>query len=820
MPQAIPMVLMIAAAAVKTGWVAYALYAAALASSYFIAKMTAPGSAKVDALGSQINGCDTAKSLPLVYGRSRVGINKVYKGTNGSDNKYLHIIGTLCEGEIEGIVQEDGVDQIFLDDKLYTAYGNRVYYEIFNGSATQNVCSTLHNAIWEWNDPLRNTAYIYIRLQYDMNKFQGEPEVTVEIDGLKVYNPATGLTAYSQNPALCARDFLVRSSRRGGMGYAASRIDDTSITDAAAYCTAKGWLCDLVINNNQPAVDNFSDILGCFRGALIYSANKFKLKYRDLNYEAVSMSLTDDDIIEKTLSVTQPDIFGTPNALVCKYPDAEKKYQITDFTFPDSTAIAVDGDYREETVNLLGVKDLSNVQRLAAYFLERMRINKTADLMTGSRGIALEPHDLVTLTASRTGWEAKQFRVTSAQMHYSGEVALGLEEEYSSFYDDVYNPQAHSWHDTTLPDPGDTIPSVTSVSITEETYSYRGRSFTRVKVDFDPPAEEDYPWWDYANIYISLDGGGTWKFATKATSDYLIDPVEEGKTYYCKIQSVNIWGAVQDFGDAYSASLTVTGRMATAPGNLASLTATAHGDAVAIMASPLTDPDIDGYEIRLGDSWSGGMYIGFNETPNIRLVGVRPGTHTFWAAAKNNAGLYSSTPVSVQVTVFYPANYTDKNTWAWDYDAIGTFDNTEHETYESGDALKCSHTDNVLTGTWTSPEYDLGSVKTVRVWGDFLHAFSAGSLTWANVFPDIWSDEITASTKWYELLGAGVSGQIKARLYWGNTSGSLTNHADNFEILAPEITARYVKVVITMTDPDAGSNMHLRTLNMKAAYWS
>jgi hypothetical protein len=36
-----------------------------------------------------------------VYGRIRFGLTRVYRGDDDTDNKYLHIVGTLAEGEIE-----------------------------------------------------------------------------------------------------------------------------------------------------------------------------------------------------------------------------------------------------------------------------------------------------------------------------------------------------------------------------------------------------------------------------------------------------------------------------------------------------------------------------------------------------------------------------------------------------------------------------------------------------------------------------------------------------------------------------------------------
>jgi len=762
--------------------------------------------------------------LPLIYGHTRVGLNIVYMGVSGEDNSYLHMIGNIGEGELNGLYQDDGVDQVWLEDKLYTEWPGLVYYEFFNGSSTQIACSILNTAIPEWNEAKKYTSYIYMRLKYDRDKFQSMPSITMELEGLKIYNPDTEVTEYSNNPALCALDFMTRSSRRGGMGFDIARIDLDTVIDSATYCDTKGWTCDLYLNENQSASDNFLQILATFRGVLVYSESKFKLKYRDLNYESSVMTITEDDIIEQgvsSLKITQPSIFSTPNAINCKFTNAEKKFTQDDYVLSDSEAIAADGDYREEEISLWGVTSQSNVMKLANYYLERLRLNKTASLMIGSRGISLEPFDLVTLTHSRPGWEAKQMRVTNATMTPEGVVGLALEEEFASMYDDIYNLSEHSFYDTNLPNPGDTVPSVINVTSEEEIYNYRDRTFTRWKVSFDKPLTTNYIYWDYADIYVKIGSEGDWKFMTKSEGNYYLDPVEEGEIYYCKIVSVSIWGTRQAFGDGYTVSKLILGKTA-APSDVSSLTAIAHGDTLTVFAPAVSDSDVSVYELRMGDAWEGGLYLASNESPNFRLVGVKPGVLVLWVKAKDNSGNYSEHAVSTTVEVFYPTGYVDIHTWAWDFDGIGVHDNTEHETYETEDSVKCSHTDNVLVGSWTSPEYDMGSIKTVRVWGDFRIAFEASTGTWEAVFPGttVWSDKTDADTKWYELTTPDKAGILTATLYWGDTTGNLTNSAEKAEILGIEIKARFVQIKVLIEDPDNASNIHLKELNMVASYWS
>jgi hypothetical protein len=259
----------------------------------------------------------------------------------------------------------------------------------------------------------------------------------------------------------------------------------------------------------------------------------------------------------------------------------------------------------------------------------------------------------------------------------------------------------------------------------------------------------------------------------------------------------------------------------TLPSDLSPITVTASGDGVAIRGEAISDPDIVGYEVRIGSSWSAGLVVDFRSAPFIRLSGIKPGSFTFWMAAKDNAGLYSPNPVSAGVQVFYPPAYSDKNSWSWNF-STGSHSNTQQTTYGGNNCLKCSHTGSVLSGTWVSPAYDLGSIKTVRVWGDFIADMISSGLTWASNLPSpaAWTSVSAATKTWSQIFSSGVAGNLSATIEWGETAGVYTGSAFSFHILAPEFTARYVRVSVTIVDPALDANLYLRTLNMKGAYWS
>lgn len=780
---------------------------------------SAQATKETSARGQLINTTDSQVALPLVYGRQRVGINRVYIGTSGTDNKYLHIVGTLCEGPIEGIAVVSGVPQIYLNDKIYTSFGDSFYYEFASGTSTQTVNSTLHSAIPAWTDPLRYTAYIYVRLTFNPDVFTSIPEITVVVDGLKVYDPATETTAFSSNPAICSRDFLTRRSCRGGMEIASARIDDTLVNAAAAYCTTKGWTCNLCILENNSVVDNLAQILGCFRGDVVYSGTNFKMKYTDLNYESSVMDIDEDDIVEvngrSTLAIVQPDIFGTPNAVRMKFYNEKKLWQIDDYVLSDSDAITADGDYREKEIYVRGIDNLDDAQKIANYNLERLRYNKTISFVMGSRGMALEPYDIIRVTVAAYGWALKLFRVMETTATQTGEVAIIAVEETAAMYDDTYNLSDYTWDDTTLPSILDPIPSVGNIILTEEVYYYRKRSYVRLNVTFTPPSASVYPQWSYADVYTKV-GSGDWVFQTKAVTSYTLDPVEEGETYMVRLVSCTTYGSKQVFANGATASKTIVGRSATPPASLTGIFVAVTANTVKIYTTPPDDPDIAFYEVRSGTTWAGGTMVGRSVSAIIYLPGVRPGTYTFWMNTCDTSGLYGTTPRSTTCTVYQPIAETLENEWTWDY-STGSHSNTERvlSDPESDNALKCSHTNDNLLGSWLSVEYDLGSIKTARIEGDFLTYYVAGTPTWANtVGTQTWADWATDDA-WKALFDMEAADSLSAVLYYGETSPP-TNSIAISSVLSPTVSARYVKVKVTINDPVLDANLYVKNLNMKA----
>jgi len=175
-------------------------------------------------------------SRRLIYGRARVGIQLAYICSSGKKNEKLHVIGIFCGHPI------DAFEQIWLDDKLVTdaVFKKYVKYELFDGTQTAACASmiTASGGIWTPGHILKGCAYIYAQFTYNETAFpRGLPSIKGVIRGRKVYDPRTGVTAWSDNPALCARDYMQLPNEYGGMGCDADEMpSDAEIITRANYC--------------------------------------------------------------------------------------------------------------------------------------------------------------------------------------------------------------------------------------------------------------------------------------------------------------------------------------------------------------------------------------------------------------------------------------------------------------------------------------------------------------------------------------------------------------------------------------------------------
>lgn len=628
-------------------WIAIGLTVGSLAYSYLTRpdEPTIPQLARAEA-GLRLNTRSTQEIVRVVYGTMRVGGNDVFIGATGADQRYLWVVQTLSEGECDSIVDDGGVYQIWLGDKLISEFGSYASYWFHNGASDQTVDANLVAAFPGATDPYRNTCYIVYKLTFSQDYYQNLPLRNVLLKGKKLYDFRDESTAWSDNPVLAAYDYLTNEDY--GCGIAADKIDTASWEEAADYADTKGFTINMALADNVAAIDHIRAILSLCRCALVWYAGKYFLRFADLNEEVSLMTLNDSHIVQAEngkaeISIAEPSKFNKPDAVRVRFIDAEKNYVEDDFVVGDAMGMM-------KQLDLMGCIDREMAGVLGVYNLERWQLDRTVTGKFRDDCVQLEPHDVVTVSSTALSISDQLMRVTEAAISADGLVGLTLQYESMDLYNDIYDLDVESEYVCTLPDPMAAPPSVRNVVVSEETYNYRLRTFTKLKVSFDAPL--NYTWFSHVEIYLSYDDA-TWEHAFNSNTDFEIPNVEEGARYYLRLKSVNIWGAKQTDANDYKVNILIAG-YTTAPSSLTSLSAIVNSNTVNLYASKVTAPDVELYEFRLGTSWTTGLFLGAFRSPNMSLYGVKPGSHTFWCNTLSNNGQYGATPRSATATLIGP----------------------------------------------------------------------------------------------------------------------------------------------------------------------
>jgi len=705
MPQAVGIIgAIVGGVMVEKGLVVYGLIVS-LASN-IIASAWQRHDAKKDtedetAAGARANTRTSQARLGICYGKARVGGNDVFIDTRDWENYNLWIVQALCEGECEG------VDYVYLGNKELapnSEFGVYANYYFHGGSSDQAVDSHLSAKVPEWTDRLPYTCYIVYQMHYNENYFSGVPERSVVLKGIKCYDFRTGITQWTDNPVLHLYDYMTNT--RYGLGISRQLFDQDTWTTCADYVDDREWRYNKMISGDVHAQDVIDDLLKHFRGVMLEYDGMIYLHYTDMDAnfangkyaQTVAMSLTDNDIAvgadgKVNLSVEKPSVFNRPTSARIKYVrigTGEKNEYIY-----DNVIIGNDGGGEIEEIQLEGCTNRKMAGELGTYFLERAQENMLITGVFRDSAMQLDPHDIVRLTTTSLGFEDEDLRIISINNQSNGLVQLQLIRDYVSLYNKDYDAKDFQPFNCTLPD-RNAQTHVNASAPTEEIYYYRERRFTRLYIDLTLPTNT--PFFDYAQVWVSLNGGDDYDHLFNVTNSFYIDPIEEGKEYYIKIVAVTKFGVVEDWDNAELVTHNVLG-YTSYPSSLTYLNATVNQNSISLYSTKVNDADIELYEFRLGSSWPAGIFLGALRSPNYTLVGVKPGTHTFIANTYSNNGIYGQVPRSTTATLIDPPDgweHSTEQSWmdnADDFtDSTAEFYNMELHSGGGYDGyLKCSH---------------------------------------------------------------------------------------------------------------------------------
>jgi hypothetical protein len=446
----------------------------------------------------------------LIFGRTRVGGPLIF--AHNRTGFETHLLVALAGHEVHQI------ESVWMFDEQLSystvagetfgrvagKYGKTVILWTFKGTPTQDIGQQMRTAVDPRNTPnlgddisiadvvdatdkFHGIAAIYAVTKAFTVSWEGQsPEFSAIVRGAKIYDPRSSTTAWSQNPALQARHYLVNY-----MGVDPAHIDADTLTASANVCdqnlslkaggTEKRYQGNGVFTADQP----HDEILKTLEQAM---AGKIRYSYGTWFIEAGAPKVAD----EETPHFTEADLLGPyevsfdqpdrafPNSVRGNFFD-EADWQPASFPqYEDTAAIAAEGNTNWLDIDLPLTTSYTAAQRIARIALKRARFRRTLSINLDLRGLLVRPGSLVKFTAAETGFDATVFEVDAFTFLREGNTfvtRLDLVEYDPSIYDwdpetdeldinrgngtldsirsrGVKNPQ---WALTTPPDPVDII---------------------------------------------------------------------------------------------------------------------------------------------------------------------------------------------------------------------------------------------------------------------------------------------------------------------------------------------------------------------------
>jgi hypothetical protein len=431
---------------------------------------------------ASVNTLQPAAATAVIYGSVRTGGIVFYQETT-TDNKYLHRLIAVAGHEVNQI------GDIYLNDEVVTIdgsgnvtspsqYNGKVRLIKHLGTADQAADADLvsESTLWTTNHRARGIAYIYARFLYDADAFpNGVPTVTSIVQGKSVYDPRTELTAYSDNAALCLRDYLLSS----GVSLT-SELNDTLFTIAADICdetvtleaggTQKRYTTNGTFTSEAAPKDVLSNLLGPLGGTLWYSQGVWGCKAAA--YTTPVLSLDEDDLRSGIQIQTRNSRRDGFNRITGIFRGPETNYFETNYPTLAPTAFldADNGQESELELNLPYVNTSAMAQRIAKISLYRNREQLKISGSFGMRAYQLTIGDLVQITNTRLGFSNKVFEVLEWKFTLNSEMSLEvymtLQETSSGVFDWDADETAFETNNTNLLSPF-VVPAV-AIALTQE----------------------------------------------------------------------------------------------------------------------------------------------------------------------------------------------------------------------------------------------------------------------------------------------------------------------------------------------------------------
>lgn len=602
--------------------------------------------------GRQVMSKQPIVPRKVVYGEVKTSGPIVFLETT-NNNQDLHVAVAFTGHEInsvESVFFNDQVVKTSLSDATEVAadsgttpnYSAKAKLTAHFGADNQVADANLvARTSFTSNHRLRGISYVYAFLTYDQDVFaNGLPNISAVIKGKKVYDPRTETTSYSNNAALCVRDYLSNSTY--GLGATIDEIDDASFIAAANICdedvtvlgggTEKRYTMNGVVDTSKAPAEILNDMLTSCGGTIYYSNGKWHIKVGA--YVTPTVTLDEDDLRGPIKIQTRNSGQDQFNAVKGIFVSPENNWQPTDY--PELTSAVFEfedgGDRKYIDLTLPFTTSVSTAQRLARQVLYRNREQLTLTMPCKLTAFQFEVGDTLLINNARLGFSAKPFEVVSWSFSPEPQgddgVTLGvdmiLKETNSDIYawDSAVDEQSFTFNNTTLPNAFDV--RAPGVSVSDELRTRNQEAISVLVVDIQS-ADTFVTGFE---VQARRVGDPQYTNLGQATGNlFELVNVEDGVTYDVRARAVNSFGVRSAFTNV---TYQVVGKTAP-PSDVTGFTANVVSGALVLSWTPVPDLDLSHYRIRYASATSGATY---QDAINLVERIPRPGNSAIVPARK------------------------------------------------------------------------------------------------------------------------------------------------------------------------------------------
>ena len=665
--------------------------------------------------GYQTTAIGTALDHQVIYGSMKVAGARIYDETTGNNNKYLHRILAVAGHEVESF------DEIYVNDELVTLdvdgnvtspekYDGKLRFKLHLGATDQTADADLVSESFNWTTEhtLNGIAYMYVRMKFDADAFpNGIPEFTAVVSGKKVYDPRTSTTAWSDNPALCMRDYLTSSY---GLDEDTANVDDALVTTAANVCdqlvgspainiyaggeykiktvgdtdftavgaadnnvgtvfTATGvalgtgtvetarYTCNGAFTLAITPYDLINSMLTSMDGSMWYAQGKWRIK--PAYWSTPVLDLNEDDLRSNLSVSTRHSRRDNFNTVKGTFRGEESNWQTTDY--PEVTNAAfLTTDNNQESVADIDLPFTNNsveARRIALISLERNRQQLTVNASFGLKTLQVQVGDNIRLTNSRFGWTNKEFEVVAWNFGLTDgldlQTQMTLRETAESVYDEVSDGAVYEKDNTTLLSPFD-VPHV-GLSAVPRTQVIREKLTNVITLNVTSAASERI---DYVESEFKLSSDADWiTLGTGQLGKFEALDLEDGD-YDFRARAINTFGNRGEW--EYLFAINASGLLEP-PSDVTGFFAEVNGAVITLDWNAVPDLDLSYYVIRyspdlIGASWGDSLtYVDKVSRPASSVsIPARAGTYMVKAVDKSGITSVNYTSVAVPAANIEP----------------------------------------------------------------------------------------------------------------------------------------------------------------------